>query len=426
MRSLFILVLWSVPALAQPTDPPPVATDPAPAPDPAPARNPDVAPVPAPPPPPTQEPVAKLEASAPEKVKLDLKPGGYVQLDSRRQLNDTETHDMTIRRLRFKLDGGATRYFKFRTLIDFAGSKLVVDDAWAELAIIPELALRVGKDKSQFSLERLQSAANLTFIERAFPTQISPNRDIGAWLRGDIEKGLVHYAIGAVDGVADNAVLESESDNRLELNIHLLVSPIPNLAFGGATTFGYTHGTVAAPGVTAIKTDGQSTIVKYAVADTLDATARADGYRSRFTAHGYYYGGPLGVLAEYVRDQEPVSLMGKRDRLDNQAWQLATSVAVTPGDHPAYKGLKPRRPFDLDHHTYGAVELAGRYTELRIDPDAAMQKLSSGVQRAREFELGGNWYFNDYLKLQLDYSATTFDGDRTTEHLIATRFQAAI
>jgi phosphate-selective porin OprO and OprP len=392
MRSFLVLVLLSVPALAQPAESP----------------------------------------VSPDKPKLDLKPGGYVQLDSRRQLNDTEAHDMTIRRLRFKLDGGATRYFKFRTLIDFAGSKLVVDDAWAELAIAPELALRVGKDKSQFSLERLQSAANLVFLERAFPTQISPNRDIGAWLRGDLQNGLVHYAFGVVDGVADNAVLEGESDDVVELNAHVLVSPfarrkeLGDLAIGGATTFGRTHGTLAAPGLTNIKTDGQATVVKYATGDTLDTTARADGYRTRFTAHGYYYGGPVGVLAEYVRDREPVLLMGAHQLLESSAWQLASSVAVTPGDHPAYKGLKPVRPFDLDKRGYGAVELAGRYTELRIDPDGAAIKMTSGVERAREFELGGNWYFNDYLKLQLDYSLTTFDGDRTSEHLIATRLQTAI
>lgn len=128
---------------------------------------------------------------------IELKPGGYLQIDQREFLTDTGTHELTVRRLRFKLDGKAFRYFKVYTLVDFAGSKLVVDDAYLEFAPRPELALRFGKNKSQFGIERLQSATELTFIERSYPTQIAPNRDIGIAVRGDI--GIVHYSLAAVD-----------------------------------------------------------------------------------------------------------------------------------------------------------------------------------------------------------------------------------
>jgi phosphate-selective porin OprO and OprP len=344
--SLVLILLASAPALAQPeptpaepapaepTPPPPVEPAPGPAPAVAAPAKPSVAATP-------DLPGISIEkGEKAKKLPLELKPGGYAHFDSRRLLTDTEAHEMTIRRLRFKLDGSATKYFKFRTLIDFAGSKLVVNDAWAEIVIRPELSLRAGKDKSQFGIERLQSATQLTFIERAFPTQLSPNRDIGAWLRGDIEKGLVHYAIGAVDGVADNAVLEGESDDVLEFNLHVLVSPfakkpeLGDLGIGGATTFGRTHGTLASPGVTNLRSASQATIVKYTAGMDAATTARADGYRSRFAGHAYYYTGPIGVLAEYVRDREPIVLMGDATLLESSAWQLAASVAVTRGDKP--------------------------------------------------------------------------------------------
>ncbi|HEU0031692.1 MAG TPA: porin [Kofleriaceae bacterium] len=462
-RLPFILtfLLAAGPAAAQPTPAPAPtpAPTPTPAPDPAPTTTPaEPAPPPAPAPDPNATPPATtpapsvastpdlpadklaVEKSAPAKKSvLEVKPGGYVHFDSRRQLNDTEAHEMTIRRLRFKLDGSATKYFKFRTLLDFAGSKLVVQDAWGELVIRPELSFRAGKDKSQFGIERLQSAAQLVFIERAFPTQLSPNRDIGVWARGDVAGGLVHYAAGAVDGVADNAVIEGESDAVLEYNLHLLVSPfaqrkeLGDLGIGAATTFGRTHGSLASPGVTNLKSAGQATIVKFATGATDDVTARADGYRTRFAGHAYYYNGPAGVLAEYVRDREPVLLMGTHTLLQHQAWQLASSVAVTPGDKPTYKGLKPTKPFDPDHGQWGAVEVAARYSELRIDPDSfavGVMSPASSIETAREFTVGGNWYFNDYVKLQLDYSFTAFTGNgdatRTNEHLIATRLQASI
>jgi len=381
------------------------------------------------------------ESNKPKPV--ELKPGGYLQADSRSFADDSGTRDLTLRRLRFKLEGKAFKYFKLNTLIDTAGSKLQVLNAWVELAPRPELSIRVGKDKNQFGIERLQSATDLTFVERAYPTQIAPNRDIGVALRGDIAGGLVHYSAALVDGVADNAVIEGETDDALEYNLHLLISPLKkldpdiDLGIGAATTFGRTHGTLTNPGIAAIKSPGQATIVKWAgggASDTMATTALGDGYRTRYAAHGYIYAGPVGALAEYVRDNEPVALGGNHTLVGNQAWQLASSLALTAGDRPSYKSIQPKKNFDPEAGTWGAVEVALRYAELRIDKeafDAGVISASSSVQRARSGTLGINWYFNKSFKLQLDYEGTTYkggaqDGNRPTEHLISTRLQAAI
>jgi phosphate-selective porin OprO/OprP len=432
------------PTTNEPAVPPPAPSAEPPGAEPAPLPPPEPAPVPS-----TPAIEKKLE---PEKKKdepkpLEVKPGGYLQADTREFANDSGTHEQTLRRLRFKVDGKALRYFKFRTLIETAQSKLQVLDAWIQLDARPEIGLRVGKDKGQFGIERLQSAAELTFIERAYPTQLAPNRDIGVALRGDVQGGLVHYSAAIVNGVADNAVLEGETDDEYEYNAHLLISPFKankelgrfgDLAIGGATTFGRTNGTLANPGVTAIKSAGQATIFKYAgggATDTMDTTALADGYRKRFAAHAYYFGGPIGAIAEYVAEYTPVRIRGSHTDVANRAWQLALSAAVTPGDTPSYKSIQPKRPFDPEHGTWGAVELAARYSELRLDEDvfdAGIANPASSVSRARAGTLGVNWYLNKYIKLQLDYEGTQFTGgaadggNRPTEHLIATRFQAAI
>jgi phosphate-selective porin OprO and OprP len=420
------------------------AAQPAPA-DPPPVPPPDPAPAPAPPPTPAPEPappakVTKRDDAKPRK--LDLKPGGYIHSDARTFANDGGVRDITIRRLRFKLDGSAYKLFNIRTLIDFAGSRLVVNDAWGELALFPELALRFGKDKGQFGIERLQSATQLTFIERSFPTQLSPNRDIGLAARGDLAGGLVHYSVAAVDGVHDNSVIETDTDDELEYNLHLLVSPfrrgelarLGDLAIGGAATFGRAVGIQANPGLVPLRSGGQATIVRYVIGMDDASTARVDGWRYRWAAHGYYFGGPVGVLAEYVRNQQTATLMGAGARLTNHAWQLAASVAVTPGDRPTYKSIKPKKPFDPTAGTWGAVELAARYAELRIDPDTfgkGYASIANSVEQARALTLGANWYFNEYLKLQLNYEGTSFEGgkaggDRAAEHVFAARLQASI
>jgi phosphate-selective porin OprO/OprP len=450
-RLIIAAVLLSTSAvLAQPApDGSPPEVDPAtvPEPPPAPAAIPAPATIPAPAPRPTGA-IAGIgistDATATGKPPkpLELKPGGYIQSDARMFANDSGAREITIRRLRFKLDGTAYKIFRFRTLIDFAGSKVVVDDAWGELALRPELALRFGKDKGQLGIERLQSASQLTFIERSYPTQLAPNRDIGVALRGELARGVVHYSIAAVDGVADNAVIEGETDDELEYNAHLLVSPFKaaaskkygDLAIGGAATFGRAIGTAANPGLTPLRSAGQATIAKYATGADDATTARVEGYRNRLAVHAYYFGGPIGALAEYVRDRQKVAFLGDHTDLTHQAWQIAASVAVTPGDRPTYKGLQPTRPFDPDRGTWGALELAARYAELRFDPaafDAGISSRTSSIERARAATLGVNWYFNEFLKLQLDYEATVFrggamTGDRPTEHLIATRLQASI
>ena len=107
---------------------------------------------------------------------------------------------------------------------------------------------------------------------------------------------------------------------------------------------------------------------------------------------------------------------------------------MTPGDKPTYRSIKPKKALDPEKGTWGAVEIAGRYTELRFDPDAfeaGIVKASNSVERAREFTLGCNWYFNEYLKLQLNYSLTKFESHDPAsafpdEHVIATRLQASI
>ena len=140
------------------------------------------------------------------------------------------------------------------------------------------------------------------------------------------------------------------------------------------------------------------------------------------------------MLAEYVRDHEPIELNGTHTGVVDQAWQVAASVAVTPGDHPSYTAIRPAHPFDPKHGHWGAVELAARYGELKLDQDgfdAKITSATSSIRIARDVTVGANWYFNRFFKLQLDYSETFFKqgamgGDRLSEHVIEVRGQAML
>jgi phosphate-selective porin OprO/OprP len=198
----------------------------------------------------------------------------------------------------------------------------------------------------------------------------------------------------------------------------------------------------------------------------------ADGKRFRITPQANYYIGSLGVLAEYVRLTQDVALYtggspagggaaqafvinpGTKRTLNHDAWQIAASYLIT-GEDASFKGVKPKRDFDLDKGGWGAWELVARYHELNLDPDTFRNKagtsyssniyadLSKSVKSAHSYDLGVNWYLNQDVKVALNYLHTTFDGgdivkgqtsidaagtrvrDREDENAVFARFQIA-
>jgi phosphate-selective porin OprO/OprP len=95
--------------------------------------------------------------------------------------------------------------------------------------------------------------------------------------------------------------------------------------------------------------------------------------------------------------------------------------------------VTPKRPFDLKKGGWGALELVGRYSMLRVDPDTfpTFASISTSAQEARAWAVGLNWYLNRNVKFVLDYEQTDFDGgaaggkDRDTEQVVFTRAQVA-
>jgi phosphate-selective porin OprO/OprP len=107
---------------------------------------------------------------------------------------------------------------------------------------------------------------------------------------------------------------------------------------------------------------------------------------------------------------------------------------VVPSSSPArrFRSPAPKKPFDLKDGGFGAIELAGRYGELRIH-EAAFPNyatLASSAQEARAWGVGINWHFTRAVKVAVDYERTTFTGgaatgDREPENALIARFQTA-
>ncbi|HEV8713002.1 MAG TPA: porin [Candidatus Binatia bacterium] len=371
---------------------------------------------------------------------FQLRIRGYLQADGRVFADDQEhvgTDTFLLRRVRPIFEGTVFKNFDFRLMPDFGGGTTVIQDAYVDARFWPQAKLRVGKYKPPLGLERLQSGSELLFVERGLPTNLVPNRDIGAQLHGDLLDGSFTYALGAFNGVPDLGNGDGDTNDDKDFVGRAFVHPFKNttikplqgLGIGFAGSYGKHSGTAASPNLPSYRTQGQLTFFKYRSDGTVAGTTVADGHETRYSPQGYYYWGPFGLLWEYVWTLQKVKRNTARATLDNDAWQVALSYVLT-GENASYRSVSPARPFDLTKGTWGAFEIAARYGELHVDKDTfpVFANPAGAARVAESWGIGLNWYLNRNFKFQLNYEQTDFtgggaQGERPKEHAVLSRFQ---
>jgi phosphate-selective porin OprO and OprP len=117
-----------------------------------------------------------------------------------------------------------------------------------------------------------------------------------------------------------------------------------------------------------------------------------------------------------------------QDTVQNRAWQVSTSYVLT--GEPAAQRIVPRRALDPKSGGWGAVEVTARYHTLELDKDFLSRWSTSaiGVEWARAWDTGVNWYLNRGVKVSAEYQEVRFrggasDGERPTERGVLTRVQ---
>jgi phosphate-selective porin OprO and OprP len=377
--------------------------------------------------------------------KYAIKFRGYAQVDGRGFGGDeakTVSNTIFLRRARPIIEATIGKYWSARIMPDFAQGQTVLFDAYWEGNFVPAFGFRVGKFKPPVGLERLQSATDIVFAERGLPTNLVPNRDIGLQIGGDVDSGLVAYAVGVFNGVADLGNGDGDFNDSKDLDARIFIQPVKTgslkgLGFGIAGTTGVDQGGVTSTGLTSglpagYRSPGQQTVFRYRVdAVTPVNSVIADGRRNRLVPQGYLYAGRFGVQGEYAISQQDVRLGPNTATLTHKAWQASGNFFLT-GEKAGYRSPTPKKPFDLQEKGYGAFELVARYGELDLDDDAfpIFASASSSVTKEKAAGVGLNWYLNKQIKIAVNYEHTTFDGgaadgDRKSEDFFVTRFQHA-
>jgi len=418
--------------------------------------------------------------------------------------NDAEDTSL-LRRVRPTIEGKVAGKYGFRFTPEFAGGSASAVDAYVEANLNPAFKVRAGKQKSIVGLERLQGGGDIKFVERSYVTNaILPNRDLGVTVSGDVLGNKLNYGVGIVNGVTDggNISTGTEYSGEREYTARLFATPfidsdsaLAGLGFGVGATYtdftgeqnlNWSDSTAADAtrnGLPSYVTEGQQTFFRYG------ANAIADGKRFRITPQANYYNGPLGLMAEYARVDQDVSLTAKNEgdtttiapavlnsnltplatiagskkKLSHNAWQVSGSWLLT-GEDASFKGVKPKNDFDLDKGGWGAWELVARYSRIDLDNDTFKNKAGSNANEnggtigdayadptrsaksAQTWTAGVNWYLNANAKIVLNYEQTSFDGgassgiksgngdafsksnsiaDRPDEKAILARFQVA-
>ena len=375
--------------------------------------------------------------SADGKFAVRLK--GLVQADGRFFLSDRSvpvTNTFFIRRARPILEATVGKYLEFRVQPDFGQGATVLFDAYTDVKIAPAFAVRAGKFKPAVDLERYQSASDIVFAERALATNLAPNRDVGLQLSGDLGSGAFTWQAGVFNGVPDLGNGDGDVSDAKDFAGRVFFQPFKTGTLGGlgvgvAGTTGLERGTAAAPALASYRTPGQQTWFRYASSTTTPANnVFANGRRARLAPQAYLYTGPLGLHAEYIQSWQAVSRAGAATvKLKHTAWQTTGSFFLT-GEKNSFKSAAPKKAFDPKAGSFGALELAARYSELSID-DATFPTFASAAStpsKAKAWAVGVNWYLARAIKVVVDYEHTTFTGgtvagDREAENFVVTRVQ---
>lgn len=376
---------------------------------------------------------------------------GYVQADGRFYLNDHETANDTflLRRVRPIIEGTVFNKFDYRLMLDFASGNVVpgssaannalVDDAYVNARLWNQFQIQVGKYKSPVGLERLQSTADLFFVETGFATQLTPNYDLGVQVHNDYFNTPLGYAVGIFNGAADAASDDADvTDEGKDVAGRIFaqpfmktsIEPLRKLGFGVGGSVGNHVGTLSS-----YKTPGQQTFFSYANGVT------ADGQQYRVDPQFFYFWGPFGLQGEYILSSQRVkgATKGPDQRFNNTAWQLEASYFLTGEDNffrPSSRiRVTPTHSFGLGEGSgWGAFEVVARVGQLSLDRNAFPKFASAtSAREATSWGAGLNWYLNANLKLNLDYESTSYrDGKHTAgsvtaseEHVILSRVQFA-
>ena len=183
------------------------------------------------------------------------------------------------------------------------------------------------------------------FFNRALPTALVPNRDLGIQVLGDISGGVVSYLAGVMNGVPDGGSADLDTSDGKDVSGRFIVRPFNKITTSplrglGLAISGSTGRQTGAGALPAFRTQSlEQPYFSY-------SGASADGVRTRYSPQAFYYYKAFGGFAEYVHTEMPIRKGLVREEIAHDAWQVAGSFVLTgEAATDAGAGVRPTGEF---------------------------------------------------------------------------------
>jgi len=335
-----------------------------------------------------------------------------------------------MRRLRLIESGSVFKDYDYYVQEDFGAlnsatttNNSLLQDAYVNIHYLPEFQVQAGKFKEPVGLEIQPADAALWFVERDYPTELVPNRNVGFEVHGDLYHGTLSYAAGAFNGVTDGGSgdIETGADSKdvagrifAQPFTNASIAPLKGLGLGVGSSYGFEAGS-SLPSFASL---GRQTFFSYTNGGTTNVVTEA-GDHFRLVPQGWYFWGPAGLYWEYADSTEKFNLnrttapKTQQAFFDSKAWEVSASWYLTGEQNSLFSPPPPLHPFHFNGSGgLGAWQLTARVGGLSLDPSAfsknADYATAGSAQKATTWGVGLNWYLNNNIKWIFEYEQTSF------------------
>jgi phosphate-selective porin OprO/OprP len=301
---------------------------------------------------------------------------------------------------RARLGGKATLFKDWHGEIDvdFTKNEVEMKDMWVGYIGFPNSMVKFGNYKEPFSLETLTSSKYITFMERSYIDNLSPDRAIGL---GYVRWGSWWQATVGAFGQTAGSVDESGRDEGYAFTGRATMAPINTqghlLHFGGAISRRTPNGDPAPDTNTVRFRARPETNVSQARFLTTGKIRLVDHYTS---FNGEFAGvyGPASLQAEYTRMD--VSRMSGLPTPSFNGGYVFASYFFTGETRPY---IAEEGEFDrvIPKSSIGAWEIAARVSTLNLNDNTTGVNILGG--KGTNYTVGLNWHMNANFKWMLNY-----------------------
>lgn len=316
------------------------------------------------------------------------------------------TRDGTeIREARIMMSGTIYKDYFYCWEYDFAHNAAAIKDAYFGMKNIPYVgSVRVGHFKEPFSLDDQLSDSALTFMERALPFALVPDRNVGVMANNAVLDKRMTWAAGMF---RDTATDQVNSDKGYSFTTR--VTGLPYYANEGKQL-------VHVGASYSYRTTNDNQIISYGAAPEADSNMVA-----KFIQTGNY----KGVRANLFGGE--VATVWNSFHAESEF--IASRVQGGSQGDPCYKGFYGQagyfltgevRPYNRATGTFdrlrplknfrekdglGAWEVAARYSYLDLDEN------DIGADRGtlNDVTVGVNWYLNPMIRVMWNYIHSMYE-----------------